>query len=467
MTTQTSYHKLLPIFLLSLVIVTLLYFPVNKSEKMNQIASSITGCETIEETEMVILWNKTFGGEMENVGKSLVKSATGKYAISGWTNSSGAGDLDVLLIGLDSDGNQEWNQTIGDVGEDQGYQIIACDTGGYVIASTFYNVSAAITNSDFMVTRIADDGTIIWNKYFSGSEQTGGTYISDVGRSVVQCSNGDFVLSGVTITTSGGCDIWIFRIGLNGIKKWERVYDNWAIDRCFAPHSIVQCDDGGFAVLGYTYNDTKSSDVWLIKTDSFGIPLWNMTYGDETGYQRPEALVKCSSGGFAIIANTHSFGEGGSDFWVIRTDLFGNQIWNQTFGGIEEDTGNHIIEMPNGELTFLGSTHNFDQAGQGDAWIVRTDENGTHLWNFTIGDVFGNGAGSFVYDGSETFTVLGSTHFVGETVSRIWLFRVELSTTIITLTPSTSNEAKINYPFIVISSLLTTIPIIFFRKKRR
>lgn len=466
MTAQTTYPKLVNIFVLSLVFVTLIYFPVHNSEKQqNQIIRNVSGSETIEETEMLVLWNKTFGGEYYDIGQSIIQSNTGKYVISGWTNSSG--DLDVLLIGLNSDGIQEWNQTIGDAEEDKGFQIITCDSGGYAIASTFTNITATYNNTDFMVTRIADDGTIIWNKCFVGPEQTGGSYPGDLGRSIVQCTNGDFVLGGVTITASGGSDIWIFRIAPNGNKKWDRVYHNWDIDRCFSPHCIVQCNDGGFAVLGYTYNSTDSNDVWLIRTNSNGIPLWNRTYGDATGYQRPESIIECSNGGFAIIANTQSFGAGNADAWVICTDLSGNQIWNQTYGGIELDQGYQILEMPNNELTFVGSTHNFDQEGQGDAWIVRIDENGTHLWNYTIGDTYGNSAGSFVYEGSETFTVLGSTNSVGVAFSKIWVFKLKLNTTIITITPSVSSEAIIDYPFLAISSLIAIIPIIFHNKKRR
>ncbi len=466
MTTQSSHPKLVSVFVLSLVIASLIYLPVNRPVKLqDQIVSNVLGSETIEETEMLVLWNKTFGGEYYDTGESIIRSTTGKYVISGWTNSSG--DLDIFLIGLSSDGTQEWNQTIGDAEEDKGFQIITCDSGGYAIASTYTNITATRNNTDFMVSRIADDGTIIWNKCFVGPEQTGGNYTGDLGRSIAQCSNGDFVLGGVTITTSGKSDIWMLRITANGTKDWERVYHNWDIDRCFSPHCIVQCNNGGFAILGYTYNSTQSNDVWLIRTNSNGLPMWNRTYGDATGYQRPESLIECSNGGFVIIANTQSFGAGDADAWVIRTDLFGNQTWNQTYGGIELDQGFQILEMTNNELTFVGSTHNFDQEGQGDAWIVRIAENGTHLWNYTIGDAYGNSAGSFVYEGNDTFTVLGATNSIGVAFSKIWVFKLRLNTTIITLTPSVSSEARINYHFFLLSGLISIGALIILKKKRR
>ena len=47
--------------------------------------------------EINIIWNKTFGGDYIDVGQSITRSGLGGYAISGWTNSSGAGDLDIWI----------------------------------------------------------------------------------------------------------------------------------------------------------------------------------------------------------------------------------------------------------------------------------------------------------------------------------------------------------------------------------
>ena len=471
MINQKFNRKIEAIFSIIVLIILIMNNTSNllQNSQGNKLVEKTNACEIEEKNEMLILLNKTIGDGTEYLtGKSIVKSTAGKYAVSGWTNSSGAGDMDVFVIGLDSNGNQEWNRTIGDVEEDKGYQIIVCDSGGYVVVSTFTNDSLALhTFTDIMVTKIADNGDIIWNNFYGGPEQTGGSYSGDLGRSIVQCSNGDFVIGGVTVTTAGNCDYWMFRISSSGIKIWDRTYHNWDIDRCYTPHSLLQCNDGGFAIVGYTYNSTQSNDVWLIRTNSFGIPLWNKTFGDSGGYQRPEGLFEISGGGFIIIANTHSFGAGGSDAWVIRTDLMGNQIWNATFGGTLEDSGYSIMEMPNGEITFVGSTHSFDQ-GNGDAWIVRMNENGTLLWNFTIGDPYGNSAGSFVYDGSETYTVLGSTIGIGDQFGKMWILRLKLNTTIITLTPTntTTVESDINLPSIIIGSLFA-IAITKIRRKRR
>ncbi|MFW9924679.1 MAG: hypothetical protein ACFFDW_15465 [Candidatus Thorarchaeota archaeon] len=411
-----------------IIIVILFSLPFTNSNLLGKTSfeNSSNQTNTLIKTQAQILWSKTFGTSYEDVGKSIIKSSLGGYAICGWTNGSGAGDYDILLIRIASDGTQVWNLTIGDVDDDKGYQVVNCANGDFALSATYTNNSVAITNTDFMLARIANNGTLLWSRTYSGPEQTGGSYIGDIGRSIIECTNGDFVAAGVTTTTTGGCDIWFFRVTSTGQKIWERLYHHWDIDRCFSPHSVVQCTDGGFAIAGYTYNSTDSNDVWLIRTNQNGIPLWNQTFGDSSGYQRPEGLVQCADGGFGIIANTHSFGAGQSDFWVIRTNAFGIQLWNQTYGGIYEDTGAAICAMGDGGFTLGGTTHSFD-VGNGDLWLIRTDVSGQVLWNHTVGDPYGNGLNSFIYEGNATYSTIGTTNSLGEPFCDIWSTKIYIA----------------------------------------
>ena len=65
--------------------------------------------------------------------------------------------------------------------------------------------------------RIADNGNLIYQHNYSGPEQNATSIKSDLGRSIVECSNGDFALGGVTGTAAGASDAWFFRIGPGGI----------------------------------------------------------------------------------------------------------------------------------------------------------------------------------------------------------------------------------------------------------
>ncbi|NHJ48430.1 MAG: hypothetical protein FK733_11660 [Asgard group archaeon] len=448
------------------VFILCLFF-ISSSGFLNINQNLIINCEASDfpETVINVFWNITYEMPNADTAKSIARSNTAGYAIAGFTNSTGNDDQDILFMRIAPDGTYLWNRTFGDVNEDKGYQVIAYQAGGYVIASTYENVSALHNNTDFLVTRLAENGAVLWNISYSGPNQDHvSSFIGDLGRSIAECTNGDLVCAGV----SSGVDIsdvWLFRLAPDGTLLWENTFHNRDIERCFAPDSVVECQDGGFAVLGYTYSAATSNDVWLIKTDSNGNEIWNQTYGDDAGYQRPEALVECSDGGFGIIANTHSFGAGGADAWIIRTDSLGNQIWNQTYGGSLEEGGGYILEMPDGGFTIAGSTHSFD-VGNGDAWLVRTNGTGTIIWNHTVGDPYGNGACAFVYEGNNTYVVAGSTHRVGESFGEIWLFKARVEVVPTTPTPSTTETNSLPGFLSIVGILALTTVIIRFHKRK-
>jgi predicted secreted protein len=95
--------------------------------------------------------------------------------------------------------------------------------------------------------------------------------------------------------------------------------------------------DGGYVIVGETSSyGNGASDVWLIKTDSQGQEEWNQTFGgnqNDIGY----FVQQVEDGGFVLTGQTGSYGNGSKDVWLIKTDSQGQEEWNQTYGGSEND----------------------------------------------------------------------------------------------------------------------------------
>jgi len=63
---------------------------------------------------------------------------------------------------------------------------------------------------------------------------------------------------------------------------------------------------------------------------------WTKTYGG-TSSDSAQRVIQTLDGGYAVLGATQSFGAGGIDFWLVKTDRYGNMEWNQTYGGPNND----------------------------------------------------------------------------------------------------------------------------------
>ena len=177
-------------------------------------------------------------------------------------------------------------------------------------------------------------------------------------------------------------------------EMWSKTYGNGKE----VGNSLVETSDGGFAVAGDTGSfGAGGSDFWLVKTDSNGNMEWNRTYGGAED-ESAKAVIKTSDGGFAMAGNRNPYEYSECDCWFVKTDSYGNMEWNQTYGGPDYDCANALIETSDGGYAIAGGTLSFG-AGETDFWLVKTDAQGNMKWNQTYGGA-----------DAETSTSLVETH---------------------------------------------------------
>jgi hypothetical protein len=117
-----------------------------------------------------------------------------------------------------------------------------------------------------------------------------------------------------------GGDAYLVKTDANGNMQWSRTYGSSTI------YGLVQTSDAGYALTGYIDVGGARADLYLLKTDVIGYEQWNITYGGSDD-DLAESVVQTNDGGFAIAGYTQSFGI--MDFWLVKTDASGN------VGGVE------------------------------------------------------------------------------------------------------------------------------------
>jgi len=301
------------------------------------------------------LWTKSYypGG-----GYWVQITSDGGYIIVG-----GVGTY-LWLLKTDSNGDTIWTRTYT---EDwllySGYWVEETDDGGYIVAG---EAPFPIDVVWFLKTNV--DGDILWTRKYR-----------DLWRCdcVRQTSDGGYIfLAGTHSTSTTPAAFWLLKTDSQGDSVWARTYCGEDEEGWGYPRSVEQTPDGGYVLVGVK-GSSDSGEVWLLKTDSQGDTLWTRTIGG-AGIEWGEYGEMTSDGGYVITGSTSSFGAGKSDLWLIKTDENGNTLWTVTYGGASWDHGYHVRQTSDGGYIITGVTRSFG-AGGDDLWLIKTEADGDTL----------------------------------------------------------------------------------------
>ena len=361
-------------------------------------------------------WDKTFGGSYLEYGKSVQQTSDGGFILLGYTESYGAGDYDFWLIKTDAQGNRQWDKTFGGSKEDKSSSVQQTSDGGYILLG--YTESYGAGDADLWLIKYCPEvlSCQAWNRTFGGSKD-------DRGYSVQHTMDGGYVLLGYTKSYgAGGEDIWLIKTDVQGDKQWDRTFGGSSED---SGGSVQQAQDGGYIILGSTYSyGAGRSDAWLIKTDADGNKQWDMTFGGSSR-DYGDSVQQAQDGGYILLGTTESYGAGGEDIWLIKTDAQGNKEWDKTFNMRHLDYGESVQQTEDGGYILLGRTANYNGEEGWDFWLIKTDAQGNKEWDKIFGGSEDDVGTSVQQTEDGDYILLGYTESYGAGNNDFWLIKID------------------------------------------
>jgi hypothetical protein len=361
------------------------------------------------------LWTRTFGGSNIDIGHDVKETDDGGFIITGYTRSFGTmSGRNVWLVKTDMNGNEVWNNAFGGNDDDEGYSVQQTSDGGYIISGLTKSFGAGAM--DVYLIKTDSLGNQEWTRTFGGTND-------EEGYSVLQTNDGDYIIAGVTSSfSSGGRDLFLLKIDASGNLSWQKNLGGLSSDGAW---EIQHTSDSGFIIAGWTFSQGPGfrGNAWLVKTDSLGNEQWNKVFGG-TGVDRGYSIQQTTDGGYILTGFTDSFGAGLYDMLLIKTDNSGNQEWMKTFGGSGRDYGYSVQQTMDGGYIAAGYTLSFG-AGGDDFYIVKTDANGNQEWFKTYGGSASDVAYAIQVTADGGYIITGHTLSYGTGLHDVWLIRLE------------------------------------------
>jgi len=189
-------------------------------------------------------------------------------------------------------------------------------------------------------------------------------------------------------------------------------------------YACLNTDDNGLVVLGSTYSyGSGGMDIYLVRTDSLGATLWAKTFGGastENGYD----VQVTYDNGYIIAGATDSYGNGGLDVYLIKADSGGNVLWTKTYGGTDDDEALSVRQAADSGFILCGTTYSYG-AGYNDIYLIKTDADGDTVWTKTFGGTGGESGNSVRETADSGYIAIGSTGSFGSGYSSMYVIRTD------------------------------------------
>ncbi len=240
---------------------------------------------------------------------------------------------------------------------------------GYVVVGSTSGLGSG--QSDVYLTKISKNGKVLWQ------HGLGGVGV-EKGNSLIQTKDSGFAITGYSNSSgNGGYDVYLAKTDSSGNLLWSNTYGGFDWD---FGNSIIETNTGNYVIAGTTYSyGNGNGDVYLLKTDADGILLWDSAYGgslEDVG----NSVCQAADGTYMVTGTTKSFGLGGTDVYLIKSDLNGNKLWSKSYGSTANDVGNESKLTTGSGFIVIGSSNSFSPKGFYENWMIRTDSYGDSMW---------------------------------------------------------------------------------------
>ena len=349
-------------------------------------------------------WQRCIGGSGFENGIGLTPVSDGGFVCVGWGDSmdgdavTSRGANDILVAKLDANGALLWSRCLGGSSEDFGFRCVEASDGSIVVvgitASSDGDVTVNQGNQDLWIIKLSQAGNIIWQRTYggSGSEPSGQIEETADGGFIINCitSSVDGDVSGSM--AGGNQDHWVLKISSTGNLEWNQALGGTEAEAAFR---LLQLSDGGF-LLAFAYTSSNDGDVtnfhgvddaWLVKLSATGTIVWTRTIGG-SGSDTGNEVVELPNGDILLAGSTESndvditLNQGGRDGMLAKLNSAGDILWVRTYGGALQDGLTSIAPKSNGNVILCGESRSSDgdltiNNGEVDIWLLEVDANGT------------------------------------------------------------------------------------------
>ena len=309
----------------------------------------------------------------------IKQTSDGGHVIVGSIRKTQSDENDLLVLKLDADGNETWRKTFGEKkGKERGISVYQTKDGGYIVAGIILKERLLKKRQQFWILKLGASGDQAWEKIHGGLQ-------GERVRDIKQTADGGYIAVGSTKTYgaaaragAGQKNAWVLKLQKDGKEDWEEAYGPRVGSDA---KSIVQTSDGGYIVLGENEDGLASRSAWLFKIDAKGVRQWEKRFDtDRQVVTYLEMIKKDGAGEYMIVGAKYDTSNPGAssdrDAWIARIDDMGQILWQKTFmKTLNNDFFIDLVKNADGGYTIIGENNGYFPS-RSSGWVLKIDKDG-------------------------------------------------------------------------------------------
>lgn len=334
-------------------------------------------------------FSKAFGGPGYDVAGAVAVDSKGNIILAGSFEQSvdfgggpltSAGLTDIFVVKLDSSGNHVFSKAFGGAGT-QGATAVAVDASDNILVvgatdgSVNFGGGALPAGGDFdvFVAKLDAQGGHVWSHHYGGAGK-------QQGESVAVDASGNVILAGRfeggvdfgtgPLLSAGTTDVFITKLNASGGLVFASRFGDAGIQ--IAPNVAVDAAGSILATGGFEGSvdfggaplvSAGGLDVFILKLGADGKHLWSQRAGDASNLQTSSDILADSAGNVIVtgtLVGSMDFGggalseTGGTDAFLVKLDADGKHLWSKDYGDSAAQAGLSIAVRGDDSLALAG-----------------------------------------------------------------------------------------------------------------
>lgn len=324
-----------------------------------------------------------FSDSVNNItGQEIIKTQDDHILVLGSVQSevlNGGTVNEIFLVKTDVNGNVIWTNLYGNIGDDNGVQVLLAPDGGFWLLK---NSQANLPLLDYSawLMKLDANGTIEWEQNLSANP-------GDEANDLISTADGGLAITGQNANE----DLFVLKVDMFGNLIWRQDYP--APDRGMVGRSLIEDSGNHLVVVGQSTLDLNNNkDAFIAKLAENGTPLWER-FISKVDKERNFNDIKISPDGQYLMAGSSQieFSPIIHAAYFVKTDTFGIIKGAAIHGNVFYDLDLDCLPSP-GELNLedwkvqaVNDTLNFftNTDAQGNYWLP-VDAKGGDTYNYIV-----------------------------------------------------------------------------------